>query len=112
MSTTLKKEITRLVNAKSGGLRINNFCTLERWTKSGTGLDVDKLEIRFDALNDICIKGGAMEEIKSRDYNGIIEECNNAIQKFFEEAYRQTTNDLNAGYWMGSDKESWVSIES
>lgn len=99
----------QLVNSTEGAFRLNKFASLKRWTKDAINNDVDKLELRFDTLNDICIKGLSNVSITARDYDGIISECNEAITRYFQEATKQITNDLSAGYWMGND--SWYHFE-
>lgn len=99
---TLKKEITNLINSEEGTLKLNSISFLRRWhTTNGLGEEYDRLEIRFDTLNGLCIKGCFAAEITSREYKGIIAECEKATQKFFEEAANQISNDLRSGHWRG-----------
>ena len=97
---TMKKEITNLISAEEGTLRLNNVSFLRRWhTTNGLGEEYDGLEIRFDTLNGLSIKGCFAVEITSREYDGIIAECDIATQKFLDEAAKQITNDLRSGHW-------------
>lgn len=93
----MKKEIIQLVNSEEGSFRLNNISTLRRWTKNGLDMDVDKLELEFDCINgvrfSICDR-----EIESRDYEGIIKECQEITTRFLDEVARSLKNDMRAGY--------------
>lgn len=93
----MKKEIIRLVNSEEGSFRLNNISTLRRWTKDGLGKDVDRLELDFDCINNVCFSICDCE-IESRDYDGIIKECQEITERFLEEVTRSLVNDMRAGY--------------
>lgn len=99
MKATLKTAITNLINSENGSFRLNSIAILERRTKNALNEDVDVLAVKFDALNGLIVKTCYCIEIQSREYAGIIDECNKAIQTFLNEAANQITNDLKAGYW-------------
>jgi hypothetical protein len=106
----MKKQIMNLVNSQEGSFRLNKFSSLKRWTKDALNSDIDRLQIRFDSLNDICIKACPVVDITARDYDGIIEECRTATEEFFNAAIAQINNELKAGYWMGND--SWFEVHN
>lgn len=96
----MKKEIMNLINTKSENpqqFRLNNVSYLDRWTKSITGDKVDKLVLEFDIINN-CYFSIFDNEIKSRDYEGIIAECQKITEAFFAEVTRTLTSNLRAGY--------------
>lgn len=93
----MKKEIMELVNSEEGTLRINNVSYLHRWTKDGLGNKVDKLVLEFDNINHVNF-GIANRDIESRDYDGIVRECEDLTNRFFAEVSRRLTSDLKAGY--------------
>lgn len=107
----MKKDITNLINSEEGSFRINNIATLRRWTKSGKWCDengnegyiekVDKLVIEFDNINHVCFSLFD-REIKSRDYDGIITECQEKIQAFLSVVSEDLCKCLRAGYKKGA----------
>ena len=73
----MKKEIMNLINIKSDEatyFRLNNISYLRRWTMDGLGNEVDRLTIEFDTINEVRFSL-CDREIRSRDYAGIISEC-------------------------------------
>ena len=92
----MKKEIKELLSTENGWLRINQLSTLHRWTVTGIGEEVDKLELRFAPVNGR--EFGFSKIIKSRDYSGIIEECAAATTEFCNEVSSRLVKDLRAGY--------------
>ena len=96
-----------LVESEGGKVRLNNFSTLVRWTKDGLGNNVDRLAIDFDTTELLC---RSLADIKSRDYEGIIAECDAATKNYLDDVYKHAVSDLKAGLWIGKDKESWVQI--
>ena len=88
----MKKEITALVESKEGTLKLNQFCTLYRWTWSIT--EVDKLEVRFDLTS----ASSHMYEIHSRDWQGIVEEIKEAQTKAFADAAETLNKQIANGY--------------
>ena len=93
----MKKDIVNLLNSESGYFRINNISYLSRWTKDALGNNVDRLTLEFDSINGVCFSVFD-REIKSRDYDGIIRECQDITQRFSEEIARTLCNNLGAGY--------------
>jgi len=93
----MKKEIVALVNSEEGYFRLNNISKLYRYTKDALGQDCDALKIRFDNINHVCF-GLSVVDIMSRDYDGIIAECQQATTKYLEEVARSLNNDIAAGY--------------
>lgn len=93
----MKKEIMDLIKSGDGSFRINNVSYLRRWTVDGLGHEVDRLVLEFDSINHVRFSI-TDHEIKSRDYDGIIEECKKLTEKFFEEVAHTLTKNLGAGY--------------
>ena len=93
----MKKEIMNLITSSEGQFRINNISYLKRWTKDGMGEDVDKLTLEFDNINNVCFSIYD-QEIKSRDYDGIIRECQELTKRFMQEVERELLNNISVGY--------------
>lgn len=96
----MKKEIMNLINIKSDEatyFRLNNISYLRRWTMDGLGNEVDRLTIEFDTINEVRFSL-CDREIRSRDYAGIISECQEKTEAFLQEVSRSLGNDLKAGY--------------
>ena len=93
----MKKEIMNLITTREGQYRINNISYLKRWTKDGMGEDVDKLTLEFDNINNVCFSIYD-QEIKSRDYDGIIRECQELTKRFMQEVERELLNNIRVGY--------------
>jgi len=93
---SMKANIMELVKSEEGTYRLNKFCYLYRWTKSGLNEVVDELILKFDAMNGVSF--GSFIYIRSRDYEGIIAECNKAITDHFTNAANKLTSNLRAGY--------------
>ncbi len=93
----MKKEIMQLVSSNEGQIRLNSISYLRRWTKTAIGTPVDKLELVFDSINNVRFSIYDTE-IKSRDYNGIIKECEELTSRFLAEVSRSLCNDLRAGH--------------
>ena len=92
----MKKDINELVKRAVGRYRLNNLCYLDRWTKDALGDYVDGLKLCFDDVNGVNF--GSCIDIKARDYEGIITECEAAINEFLKEVAERVTKDLKAGY--------------
>lgn len=90
----MKKEIMELINSENASIRINKFLRLDRWKKDAIGNKVDKLEAIF-SIQHISSRHF---EIKSRDYNGIIEEIQECQTKAFFEAAEEYNKQLKNGY--------------
>lgn len=93
----MKKEILDLVKSEEGVYRLNNISKLHRWTKTALDETVDKLRIEFDTINDVDF-GLHSFEIESREYDGIIAECEKAIKTYLEEVAQTLIKNLKAGY--------------
>ncbi len=91
----MKKEITNII--KNGeSFKINEAIRLDR--ECGVkiaGKEVDKLSA---VIKVVGIKGGYNAEIISREYSGIIEELNAAIEKAYAEAASNLCKQMKAGY--------------
>lgn len=105
----MKKDIMNLIDFKSDEtkdveyFRLNNVSYLKRWTKDAFGNDIDRLEINFDTINDVNFSIYD-REIKSRDYEGIIRECQEITKAFFDEVSATLIKNLGAGYRNTSKK--------
>lgn len=94
----MKNDIIALVNSTEEGFyRLNNIAKLHRYTKDALNQDCDILKIEFDNINNVNF-GITVINITSRDYNGIVTECQQAISKYLEEVTRSLNNDIVAGY--------------
>lgn len=93
----MKKELMNVINSEDGTFKLNKISYLRRWTKDALGNDVDELTLEFNNINNVCYSI-ADRKIKSRDYEGIIEECEEITKRFFEEVSRKICSDLRAGY--------------
>lgn len=96
----MKYEIMNLINSTDGEahyFRLNNVSFLCRYTKDALGEDVDKLYIDFDSINNVCF-GICDREIKARDYDGIIKECQQITKRFFENVSTELCCNIGAGY--------------
>ncbi|MBR4606342.1 MAG: hypothetical protein IKO41_08990 [Lachnospiraceae bacterium] len=94
---SLKTEIMDLLNGKEGMVRINNVSFLKRWTEDALGNPCDVLKLDFDTINDVNF-GIYDTYVKSRDYDGIIEECAALTERFFAEVTERLCKDMKAGY--------------
>lgn len=93
----MKKEIEALINCKQGEsmtLKINNFCTLKRWTKSGLGEVVDRFEVSFSLTHAYS----HTYEIVSRDWRVIVEEVAKYQEMAFADAAAEFNKQLRNGY--------------
>lgn len=92
----MKKEIMALIASPEGQYRINNISVLRRWTKNGIGEDVDCLELFFNPINGVEFSGWT--KITARDYDGIIEEIEQATNCFLDSVAETLVKNLKAGY--------------
>lgn len=83
----MKKEIEALVASKSGMIKVNQICTLKRWTSNPVESDIDMLEVTFS----ITHYSSHSYMIESRNWQGIVEE----IQERQAEAFAEAAEDLN-----------------
>jgi hypothetical protein len=93
----MKKDIMALLKSENGTYRLNNISYLKRWTIDGLGNNVDCLTIEFDNINNVNY-GYSSYNIFSRDYDGIIAECEKATNKYLTEVTNRLTTDLRAGF--------------
>ena len=93
----MKKEILNLVKSEEGILRLNNISFLRRWTKDALNNPVDKLVIEFDSINHV--RYSLYErDIESRDFEGIIKECEEKTHLFLTEVSNVICSNLRNGY--------------
>lgn len=96
----MKKNIMNLINSESDEgicFRLNNVSYLKRWTRDALGNDVDKLVLEFDNINNVNFSLYD-KEIKSRDYDGIISECQQITETFFAKVSKTLVSNLKTGY--------------
>ena len=93
----MKKEITRLLKQEEGTLKLNNLSRLRRWSKDLFGEKVDMLVLDFETVNNVRY-GVGNTEIKSRDYEGVLEEVKNLTEQFLECVKLELINNLENGY--------------
>ena len=92
----MKKEIMKLVKSEEGTFRLNNISRLYRWTTSALNEKVDCLTIEFDNINNVNF--GLSENIESRDYDGIIAECQKATTSFLTAVALELNKNMENGY--------------
>ena len=86
-----------LIKREKGVYRLNNICYLNRWTKTDfKGDKMDFLALCFDNINGVCFDSWTF--IQARDYEGIIAECQKAIDEYLIKVANRLTKDLQAGY--------------
>ena len=94
---TLKQEITALINSAEGRCRINHISTLNRLTKDAAGLDCDVLKLEFNTT--FFPRCHVYDNtIKSREYAGIIAECEQITRETLQGISDQLCSDIRAGY--------------
>lgn len=93
-----KNDVIALINSNDGTLRVNNICTLRRWTVDPMGnVPVDKLELDFTSINGVG-KFAGIDEIHSRDFEGIKAEIEAAIRKRMQAYTDYLCSALRNGY--------------
>lgn len=94
----MKKEIMHLIKSKeTGTFRLNNISRLCHFTQiDGMKQETDYLYLEFDNINGVYFS--SREEIISRDYDGIIEECAEKTSIFLLEVSKRLCSDMRAGY--------------
>lgn len=90
----MKREIKNILNRDKGTFRLNNIACLERLQTDIMGNDVDILRIVFDRINDVDFSGRSGVTIKSRDYDGIIQECSEKIYAFLSSVSAELCTNL------------------
>ena len=94
---TLKQEITALINSAEGRCRINSISTLNRFTKNAAGLDCDVLKLEFNTT--FFPRCHVYDNtIKSREYAGIIAECEQITRETLQRISDKLCSDIRAGY--------------
>ena len=95
---SMKKEIKKMLNSeKGGGYWINPYCRLN-YRKTDYKDDpvmCPTLELEINFLTGFGIYDTT---IKSRDYDGILAECQQLIERYFSELSDKLCSDLRAGY--------------
>lgn len=93
-----KSDIMNLINSQEGRIRINPICTLFRWTVDPLYNEVvDGLNLEFTNINGMGRFAGIVT-IKSRYYDGIIREVEEAIQKRMNDVSTYLITALRNGY--------------
>lgn len=93
----MKNEIMEMLKTTEGVFRINNISKI-RWNRfDALNNEVNKLRVEFDNINNVNF---ALydTEIKSRDYNGIIEEVQQITSNFLNKVADELNKNLRAGY--------------
>lgn len=91
----MKNAITNLINStEPATLKINQFCTLHRWTKDAIGTEVDCLEARFSITHSTS----HIYKIEARDWRGVVAELQEAQTKAFMDAAATYNKQLANGY--------------
>lgn len=90
----MKKEINNLLASTNETLKINQFCTLHRWTKDALGQEVDRLCVDFSLTHAFSHR----YEIQSRDWRGIMAAIQDAQTKAFAAAAEEFNSQLANGY--------------
>ena len=93
----MKKEIMALIDSAEGTFRINNIATLRRWTRDGIGNKVDMLVIAFDPINGISF-GDDTVQLNQRTFEGIIVDCERAINNHMKIVTNTLMSNLENGY--------------
>ena len=93
----MKKEINELLASANGSLRLNNICTLKRYTTNARGESGDWLRLDFDTINNQDF-GHNMVFIDAREWKKIVEECEVAIFDHMNYVSIQLANQLKSGY--------------
>ena len=91
----MKKELQRLLNSSSATLQINQYFKLKRFTEDILSNDIDVLQLESNLLSS-CSN---ITEIKSRDFEGIIQEIKQAMQNDFDNARDKLLSDFENGYF-------------
>lgn len=95
---SMKKEIKKMLNSEKGGSYwINPYCRLN-YRKTDYKDDpvmCPTLELEINFLTGFRIYNTT---IKSRDYDGILAECQQLIERYFSELSDKLCSELRAGY--------------
>lgn len=95
---SIKKEIQKMLDSEKGGsYLINPYCRL-KYSKTDYKDDpvlIPQLELEINFLTGFRVHDTT---IKSRDYDGILAECQQLIERYFSELSDKLCSDLRAGY--------------
>jgi hypothetical protein len=92
----MKKEIEKLVNSKRGTFVINNISYLDRVNDVIDGKKIDTLSIKFKSINGVNFS--CQNIIHSRDYDGIINECEKYTKRFYYLCCEELIRNMRNGY--------------
>ena len=93
---SIKKDIMAMLANGEGDVTLNEIAALSYNTKPVLGAPVDHLVIRFSYVTGL--KGGRVELIESRDYDGIINEASKAINAYLIACADAAISNLKNGY--------------
>ena len=82
----MKKEIMNVVKSENGSINVTPFGILSRWTKDAIGAPVDRLSLTL-SVDKFRV---TYYEIKSREYENIIEEIEDCIRDYFDTVSTET----------------------
>lgn len=95
----MKKELLKFVNSDEdeSRFRLNAISYLEHHTKNAFGKKIDRITIEFDQIYghycSICDN-----EIISRDFKGILTECQEKTEEFLNDVSYILCRELKAGH--------------
>ena len=95
---SIKKEIMKMLRSETGGSYwINPYCRLNyrKTDYKDDPIIQPQLELEINFLTGFGIYDTT---IKSRDYDGILAECQQLIERYFSELSDKLCSDLRAGY--------------
>lgn len=94
----MKKKIEKLLESKSGLLRINRYIVLHRWQIGAFGDTVDILQVE-SSIRSAC---DGTRIIESRDFLGIVEEVNDFQRDMFSLASEEYIKQFKNGNILGN----------
>ena len=94
-----KKEFMEKLKEEKGSIRINNFTKLNIYKKNVLGDDVDMIIVECS----LGYRNSTTADIKSREYEEIMQEIKANIVEFTETLKTEAINDINAGYLFGTE---------
>lgn len=95
----MKKELLNFVNddKDESRFRLNAISYLKHYTKNAFGKKIDRITIEFDQIfGHYCSISN--NEIISRDFEGILTECQEKTEEFLSEVSRILCRELKAGH--------------
>lgn len=90
----MKKEIENLLKSENGNLKINDYFTLERYTKDALENEVDVLKL----ISSLTSYASETTEISARDFEGIKREVIIAMANHIENAKYKMIKNFENGY--------------